>query len=60
MKILVSQVAARFLLVVDEGPEDHFQPQFASPMTDQEVDEGAKNLMLSAKISASPCVAIQW
>ena len=56
----VGSVVARFLLVVDEGPADHFAPRFASPLANQLLKPGTKNLLLHTKISASPYVAINW
>ena len=53
------QVSSRFLVVVDEGPEEHFAPQFVSPLNNQELLPDM-NLLLHTKISASPYVAINW
>ena len=54
-----AQVSSRFLVVVDEGPEEHFAPQFVSPLNNQELLPDM-NLLLHTKISASPYVAINW
>ncbi len=74
------QAATRFLLVVDEGPEEHFPPRqnktsqhynitvfsyyllhnrFLSQLRNQEL-KASTNLLLHTKISASPCVAVNW
>ncbi len=55
----IGQISARFMLVVDEGAEEHYPPQFASPLLSQELGPNV-NLLLQTKISASPCVAINW
>ena len=44
---------------MDEGPEEHFPPQFVSPLNNQELLPNM-NLLLHTKISASPYVAINW
>ena len=31
----IGQSIAKFLLVVDEGPQDHYAPQFISPLNNQ-------------------------
>ena len=31
----IGRATARFLLVVDEGPQEHYAPQFASPLKNQ-------------------------
>ena len=55
----IGQSIAKFLLVVDEGPQDHYAPQFISPLNNQELLPNM-NLLLHTKISASPYVAINW
>lgn len=52
------QVTTRFLLVVDEGPEEHYPPRFVSRLANQEITDDS--VLLHTKISASPCVAINW
>ncbi len=52
-------MASRFLLVADEGPEEHFPPRFLSQLRNQEL-RAETNLLLHTKISASPCVAVNW
>ena len=54
------QAASRFLLVVDEGPEEHFPPRFLSQLRNQELRGSERNLLLHTKISASPCVSVSW
>ena len=55
----LGQVVCRFLVIVDEGPQEHFAPQFVSPLNNQELLPNM-NLLLHTKISASPYVAINW
>ncbi len=55
----LGQISSRFIVVVDEGPEEHFAPQFISPLKNQELPPN-RNLLLHTKISASPYVAINW
>ena len=55
----VGKIVSKFLLVVDEGPEEHTAPQFVSPLQNQELKPDM-NLLLHTKISASPYVAINW
>ena len=55
----LGQVVSRFLVIVDEGPQEHFAPQFVSPLNNQELLPNM-NLLLHTKISASPYVAINW
>ena len=55
----VGQVMAKFICIVDEGPEEHFPPRFMSSLDNQELKPNM-NLLLHTKISASPYVAINW
>lgn len=56
----IGQVQSRFLLVVDEGCEEHFGPQFVSPLTNQEGIPVNQSVLLQTKVSASPYVALNW